>query len=73
MISDSYHDVGAAACDAAGLAYRPLSPEGKNYRDVVAAAASGDFDLLARNLAAEPVFLKANAGHPDYAGHRSRR
>jgi len=46
VISDSYHDVAERTCDAAGVAYRRLSPEGKNYRRVVEAAASGDFDLL---------------------------
>jgi nucleotide-binding universal stress UspA family protein len=47
IISDSYHETAARACAAAGLAYRRLSPEGKNYRRIVEAAESGDFDLLA--------------------------
>ncbi len=47
IISDSYHDVAEAACTNAQRRYRRLSPEGKNYRQVVAAAESGDFDLLA--------------------------
>ncbi len=47
IISDSYHDVGQAACDAADLPYRRLSPEGKNYGRIVEAATAEDFDLLA--------------------------
>ena len=47
IISDSYHDTAAAACAAAGIAYGRLSPEGKNYRQIVEAAATGGFDLLA--------------------------
>ena len=47
IISDSYHDAGAAACEAAGVAFQRLSPEGKNYSQVVKAARSGDFDVLA--------------------------
>lgn len=47
IISDSYHDAAGAACDAAGIAYDRLSPEGKNYRQIVEAAAEGGFDLLA--------------------------
>ena len=47
IISDSYHDVGQRACDKAGLAYRRLSPEGKNYRRIVEAAEQGDYGLLA--------------------------
>ena len=46
IISDSYHDAARPVCEAAGVAYRQLSPEGKNYRGVVQAAASGDYDLL---------------------------
>ncbi|MFQ5783380.1 MAG: universal stress protein [Alphaproteobacteria bacterium] len=47
IISDSYHDSATAVCEDAGVPYRHLSPEGKNYRRIVEAAASGDFDLLA--------------------------
>jgi nucleotide-binding universal stress UspA family protein len=47
VISDSYHDAAAPICRQAKVAYRRLSPEGKNYRRVVEAAASGDFDVLA--------------------------
>jgi nucleotide-binding universal stress UspA family protein len=46
IISDSYHDVAYAACEAAEIPYRRLSPEGKNYRGLVNAAASGAHDLL---------------------------
>jgi nucleotide-binding universal stress UspA family protein len=47
IISDSYHDAGKAACDGAGVAFKRLSPEGKNYAKVVEAARSGDYDVLA--------------------------
>ena len=47
IISDSYHDVAATLCERLGVPYRRLSPEGKNYRRIVEAAASGDYDLLA--------------------------
>ncbi len=47
IISDSYHDVGLAACEEAQVEYRRLSPEGKNYAKIVEAAGSGEFDLLA--------------------------
>jgi nucleotide-binding universal stress UspA family protein len=46
IISDSYHDFAQAASDEAGRPYRRLSPEGKNYRRIVEATRSGDFDLL---------------------------
>lgn len=46
IISDSYHDAAASACAGAGIAYARLSPEGKNYRQIVEAAADG-FDLVA--------------------------
>jgi len=46
IISDSYHDSAAPICEEAGVAYRRLSPEGKNYRRIVEAAASGDHDVL---------------------------
>jgi len=46
IISDSYHDAGQLVCEAAGLPYRRLSPEGKNYACVVDAAGSGDYDLM---------------------------
>ncbi|MHA1565909.1 MAG: universal stress protein [Alphaproteobacteria bacterium] len=47
IISDSYHDAGKAACDKAGVTFKRLSCEGKNYTKVVEAARSGDYDLLA--------------------------
>jgi nucleotide-binding universal stress UspA family protein len=47
IISDSYHDAGKTACDRAGIPFRRLSPEGKNYTKVVEAARSGNFDVLA--------------------------
>jgi nucleotide-binding universal stress UspA family protein len=47
IISDSYHDAGNAACEAAGVPFRRLSPEGKNYAKVVEAARSGEYDVLA--------------------------
>jgi nucleotide-binding universal stress UspA family protein len=46
IISDSYHDSAAPVCEEVGVAYRRLSPEGKNYRRLVEAAASGDHDVL---------------------------
>ncbi|MHA1567746.1 MAG: universal stress protein [Alphaproteobacteria bacterium] len=47
VISDSYHDAAQEVCDETVVAYRRLSPEGKNYRRLVEAAASGDHDFLA--------------------------
>ena len=47
IISDSYHDAGNVACEAGGVAFKRLSPEGKNYTKVVEAARSGDYDVLA--------------------------
>jgi len=46
IISDSYHDAGEAACQDAGVEFRRLSPEGKNYAKVIDAARSGDYDVL---------------------------
>jgi nucleotide-binding universal stress UspA family protein len=46
IIGDSYHDAAEQVCDAAVVPYRRLSPEGKNYRRIVEAAASGEFDLV---------------------------
>ena len=46
IIGDSYHDAAEQTCAAAGVAYRRLSPEGKNYRCIAEAAASGAFDVL---------------------------
>ena len=47
IISDSYHDAGGVVCEKAGVEFRRLSPEGKNYTKVVEAAESGEFDVLA--------------------------
>ncbi|MDP6708362.1 MAG: universal stress protein [Alphaproteobacteria bacterium] len=47
IISDSYHDVGEAACQAAELPYGRLSPEGKNYSQIVEALNEGEYDLIA--------------------------
>jgi nucleotide-binding universal stress UspA family protein len=46
IISDSYHDVAARACEQAGVPFSRLNAEGKNYRRIVEAAQSGDFDAL---------------------------
>ncbi|MBI1732883.1 MAG: universal stress protein [Gammaproteobacteria bacterium] len=46
IISEGYHDAAATVCGKAGVPYRRLSPEGKNYRRIVEAAANGGFDLL---------------------------
>ncbi len=46
VISDSYHDAARPVCEAAAVPYRALSPEGKNYRRIVEATQSGDFDVL---------------------------
>lgn len=46
IIGDSYHDAAEQTCAAAAVPYRRLSPEGKNYRRIVEAAASGEFDLV---------------------------
>jgi nucleotide-binding universal stress UspA family protein len=47
IISDSYHDTAVPLCEEAGVPYRRLRPEGKNYRRIVEATESGDFGLLA--------------------------
>ncbi len=47
IISDSYHDSAAPLCEDAGVTYRRLSPEGKNYRRIVEATATGNYDVLA--------------------------
>ena len=47
VISDSYHDAALDVCDEAQVAYRRLSPEGKNYRRLVEAAETGEHDFLA--------------------------
>lgn len=55
IIGDSYHDAAEQVCAASAVPYRRLSPEGKNYRRIAEAAASGAFDVLvlgARGLGA---------------------
>ena len=47
IISDSYHDVAESVCGEAGLPFDRLSPEGKNYRKILEAAQTGDFEVLA--------------------------
>lgn len=47
VIGDSYHEAAERTSSAAGVSYRRLSPEGKNYRRIVEAAASGAYDVLA--------------------------
>jgi nucleotide-binding universal stress UspA family protein len=46
IIGDSYHDAAEQICAAGAVPYRRLSPEGKNYRRIAEAAASGEFDLV---------------------------
>jgi len=46
IIGDSYHDAAENVCAATGVPYLRLSPEGKNYRRIAEAAASGQFDLI---------------------------
>ena len=46
IIGDSYHAAAEQACASGAVLYRPLNPEGKNYRRIVEAAASGAFDVL---------------------------
>ena len=47
LISDSYHDAAGLIADKAEVAFKRLSPEGKNYACIMAALDSGDFDVLA--------------------------
>lgn len=47
IISDSYHDVGEEVCKKADLKFNRLSPEGKNYKRVVEAAETGEYDVIA--------------------------
>lgn len=46
IISDGYHEAAEKECRTAGLGYRGLSPEGKNYRCITESIADGGFDLL---------------------------
>jgi nucleotide-binding universal stress UspA family protein len=47
IISDSYHDNAAVRCKKGGVKFDRLSPEGKNYRCILDAADTGEFDVLA--------------------------
>lgn len=47
LISDSYHDAAAARCAERGVPFLRLSAEGRNYSRILAAATSGEFDVLA--------------------------
>ena len=47
IISDSYHDNAQLRCKKADVKFERLSPEGKNYRCIIDAADSGDYDVLA--------------------------
>ncbi|MFQ5566036.1 MAG: universal stress protein, partial [Paracoccaceae bacterium] len=47
LISDSYHDAAAARCEEAGVPFKRLSPEGKNYSCIMDALGTGNFDVLA--------------------------
>ena len=46
IVGDSYHDAAERICAATVVPYRRISPEGKNYRRIAEAAASGEFDVL---------------------------
>ncbi|MCP5087126.1 MAG: universal stress protein, partial [Rhodobacteraceae bacterium] len=47
LISDSYHNAAGQIADGAGVPFKRLSPEGKNYRCLIDAVRSGGFDVLA--------------------------
>jgi nucleotide-binding universal stress UspA family protein len=47
VISDSYLDVFSARCAAAGLEYRRVALEGRNFERLAADVTAGDFDLVA--------------------------
>ena len=47
IISDSYHDNAQLRCKKADIKFERLSPEGKNYRCIIDAAETGDYDVLA--------------------------
>ncbi|MBT3787774.1 MAG: universal stress protein [Alphaproteobacteria bacterium] len=46
IITDSYHDVGLERCQQADVEFRRLSPEGKNYSQIVDATRTGEHDVL---------------------------
>ncbi len=47
LISDSYHDAAGLISEKAGVPFRRLSPEGKNYACLIDAVNTGNFDVLA--------------------------
>ncbi|VAW10117.1 hypothetical protein MNBD_ALPHA09-1109 [hydrothermal vent metagenome] len=47
LITDSYHDAAGRISDKAGVPFRRLSPEGKNYACLMDAVKTGDYDVLA--------------------------
>ncbi len=47
LISDSYHDAAEIISRKAGVPFRRLSPEGKNYSCLIDAVNTGNFDVLA--------------------------
>lgn len=60
IVSDGYHEAAEKQCRTAGLSYRGLSPEGKNYRCITESITDGGFDLLAMGavgLGSEPGML----------------
>ena len=47
LISDSYHNAAETISNKAGVPFRRLSPEGKNYSCLIDAVNTGNFDVLA--------------------------
>lgn len=47
IISDSYHDAAGERCSEAGVPFKRLSPEGKNYTCIIDALNTGEHDVLA--------------------------
>ncbi len=47
LISDSYHQAASAISDKAGVPFKSLSPEGKNYSCLMDALNKGEHDVLA--------------------------
>ena len=47
LISDSYHNAAEIISRKAGVPFRRLSPEGKNYSCLIDAVSTGNFDVLA--------------------------
>ncbi len=46
LISDSYHNAAGMVADKAGVEFRRLSPEGKNYACLIEAMNKGEHDVL---------------------------